>query len=382
MGIRRSLLALLVGLAGAIGYRGGQDAPPGSELQRDGVEASRWAVRVFSSGDAGVSCYRIPAVVSTPNGTLVAFAEARHGGCADGGTREIAVRRSADGGRTWSAVGFAAGSRTNRVGNPYPIVLRSGRIVLVYVKHGAQDACGNGGCGSGNGVVFSDDGGATWTPEHDVSEQFGRARGALTGPGSGVALEVSPGHERLLAVAHRGAYIEDYVTYSDDGGTTWTTQERTFPRMDEGTFADLGGGHVLLSMRHTQEPRLGRALARSRDFGLTWSPVEFDRSLVGPVCQGSLMHLGSRVYHSNPASGSSRGRLTVRSSEDGGRSWTRAVLVQARASMGYSSLLRAPVGDNATGGILFEASRSGCVDFTTFPLDMDPSHAFRRAAAP
>jgi len=342
--------------------------------QRSVTEAASWAVNVFSSGDAGVDCYRIPAIVTTANGTLVAFAEARYAwSCADDATREIVARSSVDGGKTWSRMVVAAGGLKNRVGNPYPIALRSGRIALVYVKHSAADGpCSiPGACGSGNGVVFSDDGGATWSPERDVSEQFGAAAGALPGPGSGVALDIAPFRERMLVVSHRGAYEEDYVTYSDDGGLTWTTQERTFPRMDEATFADLGDGQVLLSMRHAREQTLGRALARSFDFGMTWGPVHFDRSLAGAVCEGSLMQLGGRVFSSGPASTTSRARLTVRSSDDDGETWTKSLLVQAAASSGYSSLVRGPVGNDRTGGILFEAAgRAGGIHFTTFPLDM------------
>eukprot|EP00971_Amphidinium_carterae_P127117 2518649-Amphidinium_carterae.1 len=90
-------------------------------------------VQVFAAGD-NAPCYRIPAIVLTAKGSLLAFAEARwgvdHAHCSGRTTQEIAVRRSTTFGRTWEPETAAAGGATNPVGNPMPIALRSGRVVL------------------------------------------------------------------------------------------------------------------------------------------------------------------------------------------------------------------------------------------------------------
>nr|DAA35231.1 TPA_inf: sialidase NEU1.1 [Karenia brevis] len=321
------------------------------------------SVTVFGAGEANISCFRIPAIVRTVKGTLLAFAEARHGGCGDGQVHQIAVRRSIDQGKTWSELTFAAGSDQLFVGNPYPIAMSGGDVALVFVNH----THGHGAdLGSGNGVIFSRDDGITWSAPLDISQGFGAATGSLPGPGAGIELGAS---HRMLVVSHHGAYVNDYISYSDDRGTTWKTIGQTFPKMDEATLADLGGGSVLLNMRHRAENTKGRGVARSQDGGLSWSNITYDSALIGPVCQGSMAAFNGSVFFSNPASSSGRDHLTVRRSDDGGHTWTAKLLIQEGRSAGYSSLVQGPVLDDNHGGILYESTAAGSVDFTVFPLN-------------
>lgn len=321
--------------------------------------------RVFENGVPSGVCYRIPAVVQTKSGALVSFAETRHGGCGDGQVREISVSTSKDQGQTWSPVSSAVPSPTSagNVGNPMPFALSDGRVALTYVFRNS----GGNAVGSGDGIVFSSDDGLTWSKPQDISGGFGSAKGSMPGPGAGIQLNDTG---RLLLVSHYGAYKDDYVTYSDDFGVTWTTINQKFPGMDEATMADLGGGNVLLNFRHKNEKTQGRGFSRSSDGGLTWSSISYDSALKGPVCQGSLASIGSSVYFSNPASTSGRNHLTVKKSEDGGKTWPASHLVQAGNSAGYSSLVQGTVQDQDHGGILYESTSGGCIDFKTFPLTM------------
>jgi hypothetical protein len=87
------------------------------------------------------------------------------------------------------------------------------------------------------------------------------------------------------------------------------------------------------------------------------------------VCQASLASIDGSVYFSNQRSATDRSHLTVQRSDDGGKSWVaQGVLVQPGLSSGYSSLVRGhAVGDDAHGGILYEAHGGG-IAFATFPL--------------
>lgn len=311
--------------------------------------------RVFTGGESQDPniLYRIPAIVKTPNGTLVAFAEARHGSTHDSAAMEIATSRSTDFGVTWSPVKFAT---TGKTGNPMPFALADGTVVLTFLNDG----------GHGNGVVFSYDQGQTWSEIKDISYAFGSDAGASPGPGAGAVLDSG----RLILPSHVGAYKHDHVTYSDDGGKTWTTIAQTFPKMDEPAVANLGNGHVILNFRNKDEKSKGRGIAHSYDGGLTWTEVTYDSALKGPVCQGSLAKIGGVLYFANPDSTKSRVNLTIKKSYDNGITWSKDThLVQTYGSGGYTSLVHGSMESTTQGGILFESHDAGSIDFKTFPLN-------------
>merc|ERR1712196_233403 len=116
-----------------------------------------------------------------------------------------------------------------------PFAMSDGSVAMAYVDR----SNGGAGIGTGDGIVFSSDDGATWSDPQDISKGFGAARGTMPGPGAGIQLKDSG---RLLLASHYGPYKDDYVTYSDDFGKTWTTVDQKFPKMDEVTMADLGKG--------------------------------------------------------------------------------------------------------------------------------------------
>src|SRR5262249_55878815 len=58
---------------------------------------------LFEAGKDGYALYRIPGIVVTAKGTLLAYCEARKGDRGDWGTIDIMLRRSNDGGKTWGA---------------------------------------------------------------------------------------------------------------------------------------------------------------------------------------------------------------------------------------------------------------------------------------
>lgn len=323
-------------------------------------------------------CYRIPAVVKIPKNanvakdTLIAFAEARYGGgCGDGQVLNIEFRRSTDNGRTWTKIGdgvAAPHSINNRslsnVGNPMPMVSSDGSVVLVYVYRihpGAAE-------GDGNAIVKSSDGGYTWSYPQDISNAFGAAKGSMPGPGAGIEVHTEK-LSRMVVVSHYGAYQKDYVTYKDPSGD-WTTIDTVFPKMDEATMADLGDGKLLLNFRHQHERTQGRAQSKSRDGGLTWTKIEYNTQLMGPVCQASLATTGDSVYFSNQDDVHARRNLTIKKSkrEDFGEKWSYVCTVQEEQSAGYSSLVQGAVGDSKHGGIVYESNDTGDIVFKRFLL--------------
>ena len=326
------------------------------------VEGVKEGVLVFENDDS--HCYRIPSVVQTDDGTIVALAESRDGSCSDGNARSIAVKTSSDGGQTFSSnVTLAVGNSTYWVGNPAALYMRSGRIVLVYVKH--DKGC-TGDCGTGNGVVFSDDNGKTWSEPLDISQDFGVASGSMPGPGT--ALQTDTG--RIMVISHQGAYVGDRISYSDDDGVSWHTTKTVMKGMDEAALTQLQNGSILANMRHREAAKLGRAVSISNDNGESFGPISYDATLISPVCQASIVTFSNVTYFSNPASKTSRSHLTIRKSHDSTASWdSETFLIDEGPSFGYTCLVAGElvhVSDH--GGVLYEAAGS-TIKFQAFPLD-------------
>ena len=355
-------------------------------------------------------CFRIPSVVQTAGGELVAFAEARRGSCLDASAHQIAARISSDGGDTWGGAFVAAGNETHRVGNPTAVVLSSGRLLLLMAMHTARCA---GQCVADTLVSHSDDGGRSWTPARSLGLPR-RARGRA-GPGAALQLRGGGGggsgggggggggggvvsHEgRVLVSVSSGTYGHDWVVASDDGGGTWRLANDGvgLRKMDEAQLAQLPNGSVLLLMRHRREATRGKAVAVSHDGGDTFGELSFDARLPGPLCQASLTSVvASRsssstspssssaassaptapaVYFSGPGGSSAREALVVRRSTDSGATWGATHSVDP-AYAGYSCLVaplplaRGCAAGVPCGGVLYEAAGM-VLRFARFPLN-------------
>lgn len=95
-------------------------------------------INVFQKGEEGYACFRIPAIVQSKSGTLLAFAEARKNSCSDTGNIDLVLKRSEDGGKNWSRIITVWDDQNNVCGNPVPIIDQAtGKIILV--------ACWNSG---------------------------------------------------------------------------------------------------------------------------------------------------------------------------------------------------------------------------------------------
>ena len=152
-----------------------------------------------------------------------------------------------------------------------------------------------------------------------------------------------------------------YVFYSDDHGQTWQLGGRLDRHTDECQVIELADGMLKMNARNYWGVAGGRpdrdkmrAISYSHDGGGTWSDLEFDTTLIEPICQASfLRYPGShtQVLFSNPASTGSRERMTVRYSDDAGKTWPAGRLIHAGPAA-YSCLVVLPSGAVAC---LFEA---------------------------
>lgn len=314
----------------------------------DGLEQTT----LWSRGENGWVDFRVHAVDVTPAGTVLAFSEARVGTSADDGPKDLVLRRSADGGRTWGPTTFIEDHDGGAWANPTPVVdLRTGRITVFY----ALNAAGR------SSRVFqraSTDDGLSWSDATEVTDLFaGNEHGwtfHLPGPGRGIQLA---GGRLLVEVWHRRsidvpAADRDYsvsVVYSDDRGRTWhwggVVPDPAGLGLDEARIAQLSTGEVILNARLAGGvSNTSRAVARSRDGGLTFTDAVVETNIAphAGIASGLVARVDrngvERVVYTSPAKGTGRDTLYARLSHDGAESWSWGrVIDNARA--GYSDVV-------------------------------------------
>ena len=326
-------------------------------------------VEVFRSGQDGYHTYRIPALIVTKQGTLLAFCEGRHSGGGDSGDIDLLLKRSRDGGRTWSAAQLVADFGEDTLGNPAPVVDRkTGAIVLLMTRNPGKVTERQIVEGTGNGtrtvwLSRSTDEGVTWTPPVEITSTTKAPDWTwyATGPGNGIQLRDG---RLVVACDHIVAgskAMHSHVIISDDGGRTWTLGGSASDRTNESAVVELQDHSLMLNMR-SYHGKNRRAVATSQDRGRTWSGLAIDEALIEPVCQASLISLGKgRLLFSNPAD-TKRVRMTVRLSRNDGQSWPVARLVH-EGPAAYSSL--ASLKDGRI-GLLYERGESRAYDVITF----------------
>lgn len=320
---------------------------------------------VYVAGEKGYNTFRIPSVIAAGNGTLLAFAEARREGAGDAGDIDLVLKRSHDGGHSWSPLQVVGDNGPNTFGNPCPVVDRAtGTIWLLTTQNRGTDRekdiiAGTSQAGRSVWVLKSSDNGATWSAPADISASVKQADWTWYATGPGVGIQTRSG--RLVipanhAVAGTAAH-HSHVIFSDDGGGTWQLGGSADAGTNESQVVELADGRLMLNMRnHPPKPENFRMVAISTDRGRTWSNATPDKALIEPPAQASLLRQTvapsqdrNRLLFSNPAS-VRRERMMVRLSEDEGATWpVSRVLHEGPAA--YSSLVALP--DRAI-GLLFE----------------------------
>ncbi|MDH4475660.1 MAG: sialidase family protein [Verrucomicrobiaceae bacterium] len=344
---------------------------------------------VFPPELNGIARYRIPGVVVTPKGTVLAYAEARKNGSSDWGEIEIHLRRSTNGGKTWEASSQIAhhgarlegnprkaegGEKEQTVNNPVAIVDReTGAIEFLYCINYAR-------CYS----MRSTDDGVTWSAPVDITASFELFREKhdwkviATGPGHGIQIRSG----RLvvpiwLAYGKAGDHAPSAAgtIYSDDHGMTWQAGELCLPNAgdfgnpNETMVTELSNGRVMLVSRSVS--KANRKIVTTSPNGATdWTTPVFHDQLWEPVCMASIIAHSSKpgtLIYSNPhtlkldkdgkevpAGRGKRENLCIKLSHDDGKTWPiNKVLDPGKAA--YSDLAVLPDG---TVLCLYEADTS------------------------
>lgn len=375
MGLLSVLITWMIGCKGKSSEHNIPTPVPGDSSQSEELNY------IFKSGTGGYRCFRIPALVTTTDGTLLAFAEARKNNCSDEGDIDLVLKRSTDGGKTWGQMMVVWDEGDNTAGNPAPVVDRNtGKIHLLMSWNLGEDDIGeiNEGTSEDTRRVFyswSDDDGLHWSEPEEITSSVKKSDWGwyATGPVHGIQIRNGDYKDRLVIPcdfietgANRKGY--SHIIYSDDGGKTWELGGIA-PQAgsNESTVAELSDGSLMLNMRNGDPFRL---VSTSNDGGETWGEVKEDYALTEPTCQGSLLSEESDnksvLLFSNPAS-RSRKNMTIKMSENDGETWSRSYTVYPGPAA-YSDI--AMVTEKKV-GILFEAGEEnpyGGISFKVISL--------------
>ena len=351
----------------------------GFQIEESGILEHRLARRVRSAGDDGVAAYRIPGLVTSKKGTLIATYDIRRANAYDlQGDIDVGISRSTDGGRTWGPMIVAMDmgewgglpQDQNGIGDPCILVDDvTGDILLfaawTHAKPG-QAAWWSAGDGFEPDetpqlmMVRSQDDGLTWSKPVNLTRQIKQEPWHFTfqGPGRGITmadgtLVVPFQHQEADRTPAAG------VMYSRDRGATWTVHEYAKINTTESQVVEVKPGLLMLNMRDNR--KTGRAVYTTSDMGRTWTPHASDGQLACPVCMASIIRvpasenaLGQDILlFSNPSDGNDRRNITIQMSLDGGVTWTRRLLLDEGGNWGYSCLSMI---DRKTVGILYESS--------------------------
>jgi sialidase-1 len=332
-------------------------------------------VDVFASGKDGYNTYRIPVAETAPDGSLLAFAEARKYNAGDPGTPDneidLVYKRSTDAGHTWSAMKVIehAGKRWSAA-NPATVVdRRSGRIWLVYLRCKPGKSSDTAQPGTDDVRLLartSDDNGQTWSEPADLtgaSRDMKDPRWRISVPGPGGMIQ--DGQGRLIAAMWRYAPWGVFALASDDDGRTWQRGQLVPGNRpgDENQMVGLADGRILVDFRQQDGPR--RWMAESRDGGRSWSPPRPGLP-ASPVCcaikRWTLKSAGDdrdRILWTGPK-GPGRNNLVARISYDEALTFPNERLI-AEGPAAYSVLT---VLRDKTAGVLWERGDYRFITFT------------------
>ena len=324
---------------------------------------------VFSkSQNSKVSCYRIPSIITTDKGTIIAAADERVSSCNDLKSNRdinIVIRTSNDEGKSWSSInrlidypfGESASDpsmifdkKTKKIYLFYNYMNLEKDKDVYYLKY-----------------VTSLDNGITWSQPIDITDQISKPewKNDFKFITSGRGFQTRDG-----ALLHCLVNLQNgtHVFGSNDHGKTWYIAEAPISLGDESKIVELNDGSWLVNSRVNNKGI--RYSHISKNQGKSWT-TRPEINLIDPGCNASLVKYDYGNYInsdllllSNINNQSTREEIVIRHSLNGGETWSEPRIIYA-GSAAYSSMT---VLNNGEIGLLFERDNYSKNVFTKFSL--------------
>lgn len=325
---------------------------------------------LFNMGDYDSQYWRIPALVTAADNSLVAVVDKRGSSLGDlPNTISIMSRRSTDNGKNWSEpVVVAQGGNGKTYGDPAVVLdKKTGNLICMFVgDQGLWNATPYNR--QGIYVSKSTDNGVSWSEPVAITDQvYANHSSWYAGfAGSGHGLCLKDGRLMFVlairATSATGVPLHNYAIYSDDGGDNWTLSTNAATTAgDEAKVVELEDGDILMSIRNPSKGN--RIFCKSADRGQTWGKAYFETELKDPACNGDIIRYSystdegsegkSRLLHSLPESTTTRENVTIYLSEDDGETWP----IKKRLVDGYSAYSSLTVLSDGTIGALVEEGK-------------------------
>ncbi len=334
-------------------------------------EAKIFATQSFAYVPTTDDCryYRIPAMVLDKDGNIVVASDRRYNSNADLGNHKIdvSIRRSEDGGRTWSkqnivAIGDGRNSGTYGYGDPALVTTANGRIICLM-------AAGKNGYFSGMrniGITTSDDNGLTWSAVRELTaSNFTDATynktnslgfwSIFTTSGKGLLKRDGTVMFTTNTLASSSSSSSNCVVItSKDEGQSWQLGPAiAYTGGDESKLEEMNDGSLLISVRQSGARGFNTGNADASKWGTQWR----NSQITANACNADILYYsrdidGERdiMLHTYLKNTGSRRNLTLAMSTDQGQNWTDVMNIQPGGSA-YSTMVRLPNGDLA---ILYE----------------------------
>jgi len=313
-------------------------------------------INLFSTAlNEEASCYRIPALISTQNGNLIAAIDERNISCGDlkyNKDINIVIRISEDNGKSWSDIKRIVDYPFGESASDPSMILdqTSGEIFMFFNYMDLEKAHDEYFLK----FVSSKDNGKSWSNPIDITNQISKSSWdhdfKFITSGRGI-------QSRSGTLLHTLENLNNglHVFSSKDHGKNWFLIDTPISPGDESKIVELNDSSWMINSRVHKSGL--RYVHTSTDYGKSWESKP-DSALIDPACNASLIRYTSirdgsnknRLLFSNANSKNSRENLSIKISYDEGKTWKYSKSVY-KGKSAYSSLC---ILENGDIGVFFE----------------------------